>query len=403
MKKFTVQLLVFFITCQCLSQTRTYSIIGSSTAAGMGASVPDSMWVKRVTHYYQSFGFTIIEKNLAVGGRNCYQGMPSSYTPPPGRDFPQPGNVTEALTFNPDVVLVCYPTNNYNFYSIAEIMNCLQTMKDSVNILGKICYITSSQPRQDGSFPDMPARTILKVIRDSIMNRFGTYAIDFFTDVADPVTYMIRPEYSFGDNIHLNDAGHRVLFQKVLEKNIFDFALPVHLTDFSIKQSSTTVEINWSVTDETAGAAYTLQRSNDAVRFENIFSTTSPAAKSKNNYKYVDANLVDGTYYYRLLITENGKKTYSVTREATVQLALTIEKVNMTSSNLRINIRSADYDHLRLEIFDMKGASVYHGEKNVRQGSTTWDIPIVKYPIGVYVLSLQSNSSKQIRQIFKKE
>jgi len=232
MKKITVQLLLLLASCITIGQTKTYSVIGSSTAAGMGASVPDSNWVNRLTRYYTSLGLTISAINLAQGGRNCYQGMPSSYTPPPGRDFPQAGiNVTAALTFNPDVVLVCYPTNNYDVYTIAEIMTCLQMMKDSVNALGKICYITSSQPRQDGFFPDMAARTKLKVIRDSIMNRFGNYAIDFFMPIADPVTYMIRPEYAYRydgvnpDNIHVNDAGHKVLFKQVRNKDIFGIGL----------------------------------------------------------------------------------------------------------------------------------------------------------------------------------
>lgn len=198
----------------------------------MGASTPDSNWVNRLTRYYMTLGLTMNAINLAQGGRNCYQGMPSSYTPPAGRDFPQAGiNITAALSYNPDVVLVCYPTNNYDIYTIAEIMTCLQMMKDSVNALGKICYITSSQPRQDGFFPDMAARTKLKVIRDSIMNRFGNYAIDFFLPIADPVTYMIRPEYAYKpdgvnpDNIHVNDAGHKVLFKQVRNKNIFGIGL----------------------------------------------------------------------------------------------------------------------------------------------------------------------------------
>jgi len=224
--------LLILVSSICVAQTRSYCVIGSSTAAGMGASTPDSNWVNRLTRYYLQLGLTVNATNLAQGGRNCYQGMPSSYTPPPGRDFPQPGiNVTAALSFNPDVVLVCYPTNNYDIYTIDEIMVCLQMMKDSVNALGKICYITSSQPRQDGFFPDMAARTKLKVIRDSIMNRFGNFAIDFFTPIADPVTYMIRPEYAYKpdgvnpDNIHVNDAGHKVLFKQVRNKDIFGIGL----------------------------------------------------------------------------------------------------------------------------------------------------------------------------------
>ena len=72
-----------FISLISYGQTKYYSVIGSSTAAGMGASTADSSWVKRFTHYYQNLGLTIIEHNTAVPGRNCYQGMPSSYTPPP--------------------------------------------------------------------------------------------------------------------------------------------------------------------------------------------------------------------------------------------------------------------------------------------------------------------------------
>src|SRR5256885_13735345 len=127
MKKSKVQLVLLFLSVVCHGQTKFHSVIGSSTAAGMGASVTDSCWVNRLTHYYQQQGLTIIPHNLAVPGRNCYHGMPSSYMPPPSRDFPQPGeNVTMAMTFNPDVVIVSYPTNNYNFYSTAEIMTCLQ-------------------------------------------------------------------------------------------------------------------------------------------------------------------------------------------------------------------------------------------------------------------------------------
>ena len=151
--------------------------------------------------------------------------MPSSYTPPAGRDYPINGdNITYALPpyFNTNVVIVNYPTNGYDTYTISEIMQCLQMMKDSANTLGKACYITTSQPRQDGFFPDMEARTKLKVIADSIMNRFGNYAIDFFTPLADPATFMIKPEYSYGDGVHVNDAGHKVLFKQVRNKDIFE-------------------------------------------------------------------------------------------------------------------------------------------------------------------------------------
>ena len=211
-----IRLLLFVLSISVIStaQTRIYSVIGSSTAAGMGTTVPDSSWVNRLNYYYTHTGITLELHNLAVSGHNCYHGMPSWYTPPAGRDYPLVNeNVTKALSFNPEVVLVNYPSNNFNSYSISEILYCLQTIKDAVNASGKTCYITTSQPRMDASFPDLASRTKLKMIRDSIMQRFGNYAIDFFTDLADPVTYQILPIYSFGDGIHCNDRGHGNIFQ----------------------------------------------------------------------------------------------------------------------------------------------------------------------------------------------
>jgi len=193
----------------------------------MGTTAPDSSWVNRLNYYYVHSGVSMELHNLAVSGHNCYQGMPSWYTPPAGRDYPLVNeNVTKAISFNPEVVIVNYPSNNFNSYSISEILNCLQMMKDAANASGKTCYITTSQPRMDGSFPDLTSRTKLKVIRDSIMQRFGNYAIDFFTDLADPVTYQILPAYSYGDGIHCNDRGHALLFEKVKAKNIFGLSSP---------------------------------------------------------------------------------------------------------------------------------------------------------------------------------
>jgi len=229
MSMMKIRLLLFVLSISVIStaQTRIYSVIGSSTAAGMGTTVPDSSWVTRLNYYYTHTGITLELHNLAVSGHNCYHGMPSWYTPPAGRDYPLVNeNVTKALSFNPEVVLVNYPSNNFNSYSISEILYCLQTIKDAVNASGKTCYITTSQPRMDASFPDLASRTKLKMIRDSIMQRFGNYAIDFFTDLADPVTYQILPIYSFGDGIHCNDRGHALLFEKVKAKNIFGVSSP---------------------------------------------------------------------------------------------------------------------------------------------------------------------------------
>src|SRR2546430_13957865 len=117
------------------TQYKRAVVIGSSTAAGLGASPLDSSWVSRFNHYYKyQLGTVDTTYNLAVSGTTCYQGMPDSYVPPAGRPVPDPAhNVSRAAALlstlaapADGVTIVNYPTNGYDGYSIPEIMGSLQ-------------------------------------------------------------------------------------------------------------------------------------------------------------------------------------------------------------------------------------------------------------------------------------
>ena len=226
-------LIAMIASLSLCGQARILSVIGSSTSAGTGATAPDSAYVGRINYYYNNLGIPLTVYNLAVGGYNCYRGLPTSYStnPPPGfvmHDQPYPdNNVTKALTFNPNVVLVNYPTNEYYRadWLISEIVDCHQKIYDSVVAAGKVCFIATPQPRQDGGIYGTPeSRQKLHDIRDAIIAQFGNNAIDFWTGIALPDNTM-NPIYSAGDNIHLNNAGHKELFKRVRDKNIFGIGL----------------------------------------------------------------------------------------------------------------------------------------------------------------------------------
>ena len=218
----------------CFGQSKVLSIIGSSTAAGTGASPSDSSYVNRLNYYYNNLGISLTVHNLAVGGYNCFRGLPTSFLtdppPPPFEllDVPYPNNnQTKALSFGPDVVIVGYPSNYYHFeeWTVAKILEAHQIIYDSVIAAGKICYITTPQPRQDGgTFGTPELRQKLKDIRDAMMVQFGNFAIDFWTGIA-LADNTINPIYSAGDNIHLNNAGHKELFKRVRDKDIFGIGL----------------------------------------------------------------------------------------------------------------------------------------------------------------------------------
>jgi lysophospholipase L1-like esterase len=225
----------FFINSTSINaQDKRLVAIGSSSTAGYCASSKDSCWVSMLNNYYKC-RLNIIDSayNLGVMGTTNYQAMPSGYTPPPSRPSPDVAhNVSKAVSILSNlsntangVVIVNFPTNGYINYSIAEIMNSLQTIFDSVTVTGSRCYITTTQPRCDAGYNTAAVKKKLADIKDSILNRFDNNAINFWDGMFNSADTTIQTGYSCGDFIHFNNTGHRVLFERVIAKNIF--GLPV--------------------------------------------------------------------------------------------------------------------------------------------------------------------------------
>ena len=209
---------------------RKVSIVGSSTSACFGVSVVDSCYVSRLKAYFnkQLPNDTIISNEFAVGGYTVYQGMPSWYVSPyptPALQ-PDPGhNITAALATHPDVVLINYPTNGYDYLTVSEILFCLRTIRDAASQAGVPCFVTTTQPRTSGTFNTPAIKAKLALLKDSILAQFGSFAIDFYTGLINPADSSIR--YDAGDGTHMNNTGHDSLFQRVLRKNIFGNPPPI--------------------------------------------------------------------------------------------------------------------------------------------------------------------------------
>jgi len=86
----TFILLTFFAVAsqEADSQLKRLVVIGSSTAAGSGASTYDSCWVRRISYQYKNQQMVVdTVHNLALPGYDTYHGMPSSYPPAFGNSF----------------------------------------------------------------------------------------------------------------------------------------------------------------------------------------------------------------------------------------------------------------------------------------------------------------------------
>lgn len=195
-------------------------VIGSSTAAGAGASQPKYSWVNRYRSatYQKDTRSEII--NLAQGGYNTFKLLPTGTNPvnPHNITVDTNRNITKALSFNPSAIIVNLPSNDAaRNISANTQMDNFRTIAEDAQQQGVKIWICTTQPR---SF-DSTRMQIQFETRDSILSYFGDYAIDFWSDIVS-ASGDIRPDLNSGDGVHLNDEGHRILFEKVVAKNIRD-------------------------------------------------------------------------------------------------------------------------------------------------------------------------------------
>ena len=193
---------------------QTVVVLGSSTAAGTGASAPDSSWVGRFRENFLALrpGSRVV--NLARGGYTTYHllragdtaGAPAGIRPDTAR------NVAAAAVLRPDVVIVNLPSNDAAAGIPADVeLRNLRRIDSAARATGAEVYVATTQPR---NFEEAERRGRQATTRDSVLAYYGDRALDFWTDVATEDD-RIGPRLDSGDGIHLNDRGHRLLYRRV--------------------------------------------------------------------------------------------------------------------------------------------------------------------------------------------
>ena len=284
------------------------AVLGSSTAAGAGAPKGQG-WVALYDAYLKSRGFpdsTII--NFAIGGFTTFNILPTHYDSPYRRlnerwDIsPAPNNnITKALTFNPTHIIINLPSNDAAQlrFPVACQLDHYRVVIAQATAWGAEVWVTTTQPRN--SEPGICK--LLTDMRDSTFLRYGDHAIDFWTLLAAQGC-NINPVYDYGDHVHLNASGHRILYERVREQipvppiltvspeSIFfgDVALgasaqrtatitnhtiaalslksiSTHTPDFSVRPEHATVAPGDTLTVTVTYAPGSLEASHDAVAF----------------------------------------------------------------------------------------------------------------------------------------
>ena len=200
----------------CLSaKAVTVVILGSSTAAGTGPTSSDSTWVNRYRAHLQSINPNNQVINLAVGGYTTYRVMPDFFVSTiSGRPAVNTAhNITKALTYDPDAIIVNLPSNDRQFPMFEQLQNFDSLYRHS-NTNGVPMWITTTQPLGSATWAQYQAQ-----VADSILNIYGSHAIDFWSPLVD-VDSTVLNYYDSGDGVHLNNTAHGILAQQIIDADI---------------------------------------------------------------------------------------------------------------------------------------------------------------------------------------
>lgn len=392
------------LACNSKAQKKL-GIIGSSTPACYNVVSFDSCYVNRVQRYYSDAGTPITLDNKAQAGDNVYRGMPSSYTPPVGRDAPDPArNITAVLAGNPDVVLVHYPSNGYEVFSISETMFCLRTIKKTANDAGKPCYIGTTQPRTSGTYNTPAVKKKMIDLKDSILNAFGTYAINFWDGLVNPADTALLPQYDFGDSTHLTSAGHKVVADKVIAKNIFSGGvLPLRFTSFSVYASNREAHIQWTTAGEQDISSYSVEKSEDGSSFH-VIQRIPARHLTGNNYAVTDPSPVNAQSYYRVAaISTGGQPSYTKQiRIAVNSQSFRLQEILVSGFSVSAEIHAAEKQPVTLQLVNNTGQVLTKLPYMLQEGFNIIRLPASLPGNGLYFLRIfNSRLETEVRSFVK--
>jgi len=222
-KSISIILGICFIAININAQTCTTPfhivILGSSTAAGYGAT-PKKSWARLFEDSLKKINPNYIVDNLAVPGSNTYAAQPNDYVPPAGRPLPIKGhNITKAIKLGADAVIVNYPSNDAVLnYTPDEQQANYKRISDEAAKHNILVWVATPQPRN--ILTRRQVRYQQKMF-DWINQYYKGKAINFHDGLASEKDSILF-KYNAGDGIHVNNKGHRILYERVIGRSIPD-------------------------------------------------------------------------------------------------------------------------------------------------------------------------------------
>ncbi len=199
-------------------------VLGSSTAAGTGPSSPNNAWVWLYRNYLEQMDSRYDVINLAQGGFCTYNILPTGSSIPSGvsQTINTSKNITQALSLDPNGIIINMPSNDAAYgFPVADQLANYNLILGAANAQSVPVWVTTPQPRNFGT--NTTSLNIQMDMLTATYNTFGDMVIDFWTGFPVSGNNGILTQYDAGDGIHMNDAAHLVLFDRVLNKGVHTY------------------------------------------------------------------------------------------------------------------------------------------------------------------------------------
>jgi len=186
---------------------------------------------------------------------------------------------------------------------------------------------------------------------------------------------------------------------------------PVELTNFTARQWENSVMLQWYTQSETNNYGFDIERAVDGVNFKKIaFIPGHNTTSSPKEYQYVDKNLVQGRFCYRLKqIDCNGEFSYSAIVDVHVVyvhgLKLFQNYPNPFNTSTSIAYELQKDSEVDLTIYNTNGEAVRQlacGKQLGGSHSVTWDgtdSSGKNVPTGIYYCKLKVDHDNQVIKV----
>lgn len=166
--------------------------------------------------------------------------------------------------------------------------------------------------------------------------------------------------------------------------------LPIQLLSFTASANGEKVETNWLTSTEINNDFFAVERSVDAIHFEEAGRVEGAGnSSSELSYRFTDDSPFAGVSYYRLKQTDfDGKSTFSEIRAVKIDSDKRFELLKVYRSDEGLNmVYRSEVDVLTVEIFDLLGKRLFVDKIQNESGQNTINPSLAR---GTYILRLNN-------------